>query len=40
MENYDWPVQGGAVGGELMEMFSYIDLRFNNRLTDGDFFPR
>ena len=40
MENYDWPVQGGAVGGELLEMFAYIDLHFNTRLTDNDFFPR
>ena len=37
MENYDWPAQGGATGGELIEMFSYIDLRFNNRFTDAEF---
>ena len=40
MENYDWPVQGGASGGDLIEMFAYIDLHFNTRVTDNDFFPR
>ena len=36
-ENYDWPRQGGPPEGELLEMFSYIDLRFNVGLTDQEF---
>jgi hypothetical protein len=36
-ENYDWPHQGGPAEGELLEMFSYIDMRFNVGLTDQDF---
>ena len=36
-EYYDWPRQGGPADGELMEMYSYIDLRFNVGLTDQDF---
>ena len=37
MENYDWPVQGGAPGGELLELFSYYDIQFNRGLTDANF---
>ena len=36
-ENYSWPQAGGAATGELMEVYSYIDLRFNVGLTDRDF---
>jgi hypothetical protein len=35
-ENYDWPRQG-VPGGDLLETFSYIDLRFNIGLTDAAF---
>ena len=37
LENYDWPVQGGTEGGELLETFSYVNLRFNVGLKDADF---
>ena len=37
MENYDWPRQGGAAGGDLLEMFSYVGLRFNAGLRDEEF---
>ena len=37
LENYDWPRQGGAEGGELLEMFSYVGLLFNTGLKDADF---
>lgn len=36
-ENYDWPRAGGAPEGDLIEMFSYVDLRTNVGLTDRDF---
>ena len=36
-EAYDWPRQGGPADGELLEMFSYIDLRLNVGLTEQDF---
>jgi hypothetical protein len=36
-ENYDWPRQGGSPDGDLREMFSYVDLRFNVGLSDADF---
>jgi hypothetical protein len=36
-ENYDWPRAGGPAGGDLLESFSFIDLRFNVGLTDADF---
>jgi hypothetical protein len=36
-ENYDWPYQGGPAGGELLEVFSFVDLRLNVGLTDADF---
>ena len=36
-ENYDWPRQGGSPDGDLLEMFSYVDLRFNVGLSDADF---
>jgi hypothetical protein len=36
-ECYDWPREGGPPDGELLEMFSYIDMRVNVGLTDQDF---
>ena len=36
-ENYDWPRPGGNPEGELLELFSYVGLRFNVGLTDADF---
>jgi hypothetical protein len=36
-ENYDWPRPGGTEGGDLMETFSYVNLRYNVGLTDADF---
>ncbi len=36
-ENYDWPRAGGPPDGDLIEMFSYVDLRFNVGLSDADF---
>lgn len=36
MENYDWP-QPGAAEGEPLEVFSFVDIRFNVGLGDGDF---
>lgn len=37
LENYDWPQTGGNPAGDLMEMFSYVNLRFNVGLTNEDF---
>jgi hypothetical protein len=36
-ESYDWPRQGGPAEGELLECFSYIDMRTNVGLQDGLF---
>lgn len=36
-ENYSWPRAGGPADGDLIEMFSFIDLRVNVGLTDRDF---
>jgi hypothetical protein len=36
-ECYNWPRPGGPPQGELMEMYSFVDLRFNVGLTDRDF---
>jgi hypothetical protein len=36
-EAYDWPRQGGATDGDLLEVFSFIDLRFNAGLGDEHF---
>lgn len=36
-ENYDWPSQGSPEGGDLLEVFSFIDLHTNVGLTDADF---
>ena len=35
-ENYDWP-RAGAPQGELLEVYSYVNLRFNVGLTNRDF---
>jgi Protein of unknown function (DUF1571) len=37
LENYDWPRQGGAAEGELLEMFSYVNIQFNTGLKDAEF---
>lgn len=37
VENYDWPRQGGTPGGDLLEEYSYVDLRLNVGLGDRDF---
>jgi hypothetical protein len=36
-EAYDWPAAGGNPQGELLECYSYIDLKFNVGLTDAAF---
>jgi hypothetical protein len=36
-ENYDWPRQGGAAAGELVEQVSFTSLRWNLGLTDKEF---
>lgn len=36
MENYDWPTSASPTG-DLIELFCYIDLRFNNNLKDSHF---
>jgi hypothetical protein len=36
-ENYDWPRPGGDPGGELMEVYSYADLKLNVGLGDEVF---
>jgi hypothetical protein len=37
VELYDWPRRGGNPAGDLNESYSYLNLRFNVRLTDADF---
>jgi hypothetical protein len=37
LENYDWPRKGGPEGGELLEMFGYVNLQFNTGLKDAEF---
>jgi hypothetical protein len=37
MESYDWPRQGGPQDGDLLECFSYVDVRVNVGLTDQMF---
>jgi hypothetical protein len=37
MECYDWPRQGGTPDGVLLECYSYVNLRVNEPLGDGDF---
>lgn len=36
-EAYDWPRQGGAPDGDLLECFSYVDLKINVRLPANAF---
>ncbi|MCI0639919.1 MAG: DUF1571 domain-containing protein [Gemmataceae bacterium] len=36
-ENYDWPRPGGNPGGDLIESYSFVDLRFNVGFRDSDF---
>lgn len=36
-EAYDWPHAGSPAGGDLLECYSYIDLKFNVNLPDSDF---
>lgn len=36
-EAYDWPQPGGSPTGELLECYSYVDLKFNVGLTDANF---
>lgn len=36
-ENYAWPRPGGPAEGDLIEVFSYLDLQVNVGLTDRDF---
>jgi hypothetical protein len=36
-ENYDWPRQGGPPGGDLLEVFSYVDLKLNGSLPADAF---
>jgi hypothetical protein len=38
-ETYDWPRQGGPEGGDLLESYRYLDLRWNIGLSD-DAFPQ
>jgi hypothetical protein len=37
VENYDWPRSRTGANGELAEVYSYVDLRFNVGLRDDDF---
>ena len=37
IEAYDWPRPGGSPDGELMEVYSYVNLRFNVGLGDEAF---
>jgi hypothetical protein len=37
VENYDWPRQGGDPNGELVESYSYADLKLNVNLGDAVF---
>jgi hypothetical protein len=37
IENYDWPQAGAAATGDLLESYSYVNLRANVGLSDADF---
>jgi hypothetical protein len=37
MENYDWPRAGGSPDGDVLEIFSYVNLQFNTGLRDEEF---
>lgn len=36
-EAYDWPRPGGQPGGDLLECYSFVDVKFNVGLTDAAF---
>jgi Protein of unknown function (DUF1571) len=36
-EAFDWPQAGGTPGGELLERYSYLDIRCNVGLEDAVF---
>jgi hypothetical protein len=36
-EVYDWPAKKGNPNGELLECYSYVNLKFNVGLTDAAF---
>ena len=36
-ESYDWPRANGPPEGDLLEVYSFVDFRFNVGLTDNDF---
>jgi hypothetical protein len=38
-ERYDWPEQAGGAP-ELVEEYTYLDVKLNNGFTDADFDPR
>lgn len=38
-EAYDWPAAAGA-DAELIEEYTYLDLKLNNGFTDADFSPK
>jgi hypothetical protein len=37
VETYDWPKQGGSPDGELIEVYSYVNLKLNVGLGDDAF---
>jgi hypothetical protein len=37
VEAYDWPRPGAPAGGDLLESYSYVNLRLNVGLSDRDF---
>jgi hypothetical protein len=37
VENYDWPRPGGPPQGEVIEVYSYVNMQFNQNLGDQDF---
>ncbi len=37
IEVYDWPKAGGPAGGELIETYSYVNLKLNANLPDATF---
>lgn len=36
-EAYDWPRQGGDPSGDILECYSYVDLKLNVGTTEADF---
>lgn len=36
-EAYDWPRPGSTPGGDLLECYSYVDMKYNVNLTDAAF---